>query len=146
MVANLRVTIRSCAVWRTCECGALAPLSAEEDRCADCRSGKRTPAVAGWCVPEEGSSATMAFLDDIDGPSDAELAAIELEWPLIAAEMDLAEIEAQMLTAECRPAELDWRRLRRAERRVLRVLVELLDLTDDTNRPAEQEPRLAVAA
>ncbi|GAA1423844.1 hypothetical protein [Catellatospora coxensis] len=43
MVANLRVTIRSCAVWRTCECGALAPLSAEEDRCADCRSGKRTP-------------------------------------------------------------------------------------------------------
>ncbi|GAB4049709.1 DUF6284 family protein [Catellatospora paridis] len=88
----------------------------------------------------------MAFLDDIDGPSDAELAAVELEWPLIAAEMDLAEIEAQMLTAECGPVELDWRRLRRAERRVLRVLVELLDLTDDANRQSEQEQRLAVAA
>jgi hypothetical protein len=38
MVANLRVTIRSRAVWRTCECGALAPLSPNEDRCTECRT------------------------------------------------------------------------------------------------------------
>jgi hypothetical protein len=87
----------------------------------------------------------MAFLDDIDGPTEVELAAIELEWPLIAAELDLTEIEVDILTADRRPVELDWRRLRRAERRVLRALVELLDLTDDAlGRPAEH--RLAAAA
>ncbi|MEV4411401.1 DUF6284 family protein [Catellatospora sp. NPDC049609] len=62
-----------------------------------------------------------------DEPTEAELAAIELEWPLIAAELELTSAEITVLTAD-HPTELDWRRLRRAERRRLRALAELLDL------------------
>ena len=68
-------------------------------------------------------------LDELAGPSDVELAAIELEWPLIAAELDLLDAEIRVLTATGGPSELDWRRLRRAEHRRLRALVELLELT-----------------
>ncbi|GIG01277.1 DUF6284 family protein [Catellatospora citrea] len=69
-------------------------------------------------------------LDDVyeTGPTDAELAAIELEWPLIAAELELTSAEITVLTAN-NPTELDWRRLRRAERQRLRALADLLDLT-----------------
>ncbi|GAB3157633.1 hypothetical protein GCM10027290_59020 [Micromonospora sonneratiae] len=61
--------------------------------------------------------------DDIDGPSSAELAAIEMEWPLIAAELDLLDAEIAMLYAEDRggPTVLDWRRVRRAEAAVTRA-------------------------
>ena len=55
----------------------------------------------------------------VEGPTAADLAAIESEWPLIAAEMDLVTAEIHMLTV-ARPSDLDWRRLRRAEARVLR--------------------------
>ena len=77
-------------------------------------------------------------LSDLDGPTDAELAAIDLEWPLIAAEMDIVAAEARLLTAD-HPAELDWRRLRRAERRRLTALVDLLALVEErsgTHAPA----------
>ena len=53
-----------------------------------------------------------------DGPSADELAAIDHEMPLIRAEMDLVDAEIRVLTVEPHPSELDWRRLRRAERRV----------------------------
>jgi len=56
-------------------------------------------------------------------PSAAELAAIELEMPLIRAEVDLVGAEIRVLTAEPHPSELDWRRLRAAERRVSREMV-----------------------
>ncbi|MFI8511254.1 DUF6284 family protein [Streptomyces sp. NPDC085460] len=50
-------------------------------------------------------------------PSDAELDAIELEMPLILAELDLLDVEVWMLD---RPATvLDERRIRRARNRVL---------------------------
>jgi len=54
---------------------------------------------------------------DEDGPTSLDLAAIEAEWPLIAAEMDLTAAEIRVLT-EPHPTALDWRRLRRAEHRV----------------------------
>ncbi len=63
--------------------------------------------------------------DEPDGPSPEELAAIEAEWPLIAAEMALVEAESRLLTAD-RLSDLDWRRLRRAERRVAREMAALL--------------------
>ena len=53
-------------------------------------------------------------------PTAAELAAIEAEWPAIEAELELVDAEARVLTID-RPSALDWRRLRRAERRVLAV-------------------------
>jgi hypothetical protein len=53
-------------------------------------------------------------------PSPADLAAIEAEWPAIEAELALVDVEIRMLTVD-RPSLLDWRRLRRAERRVLAV-------------------------
>ena len=52
-------------------------------------------------------------------PSLADLAAIDAEWPAIEAELALVEIEARILTADRGPSPLDWRRLRRAEHRVL---------------------------
>jgi Family of unknown function (DUF6284) len=67
------------------------------------------------------------------GPTDADLAAIETEWPLIEAEMALVDAEIRMLTVQGAPSPLDWRRLRRAEARVMRealALAALLPLSD----------------
>ena len=62
-----------------------------------------------------------------DGPSAADLDAIEVEWPLIAAELDLldAQIGTMYAADHGGPSPLDWRRLRRAEARVTRVAAEL---------------------
>ena len=59
-------------------------------------------------------------------PTAADLAAIEAEWPLIDAELALLDAEISALPAVGRPSQLDWRRLRRAERRVLAARVRLL--------------------
>ncbi|MFU8855035.1 DUF6284 family protein [Micromonospora sp. SL1-18] len=63
-------------------------------------------------------------------PTAADLAAIDREWPLIAAELDLLDAEITMLYAEDHggPTALDWRRLRRAEARVTRAAAGLTAL------------------
>ena len=66
-----------------------------------------------------------------ESPTPAELAAIEAEWPLIEAELNLLDAEIVALSAAGGPSPLDWRRLRRAERRVLAVRLRLI-----TARPA----------
>ncbi|RSM59507.1 hypothetical protein DMB66_27655 [Actinoplanes sp. ATCC 53533] len=55
------------------------------------------------------------------------MAAIEAEWPLIAAEIDVVDAEIATINAAEHggPSPLDWRRLRRAEARVTRVAAEL---------------------
>ncbi|MFS8199958.1 DUF6284 family protein [Streptomyces sp. CWNU-52B] len=50
-------------------------------------------------------------------PTAAELDAIDLEMPVIRAEIDL--LDAQIITLDRIPTELDARRIRRAHRRVL---------------------------
>ncbi|MEV4974879.1 DUF6284 family protein [Streptomyces scopuliridis] len=50
-------------------------------------------------------------------PTAAELDAIELEMPLILADVDL--LDAQITTLDRVPSELDARRIRRARRRAL---------------------------
>lgn len=62
-----------------------------------------------------------------DGPSARDVAAIEAEWPLIAAGLDVLDAEISLIYAEDNggPSPLDWRRLRRAEARVTRVAAEL---------------------
>ncbi|MGW2036423.1 DUF6284 family protein [Streptomyces virginiae] len=50
-------------------------------------------------------------------PTDAELEAIEIELPLILAERDL--LDAQIMTLDRTPTEVDEQRLRRARRQVL---------------------------
>jgi hypothetical protein len=61
-----------------------------------------------------------------DGPSTAELAAIQREWPLIEAEMALVQAEIRVLTARPQPTVRDWHHLRSAERRVLREAAALV--------------------
>jgi hypothetical protein len=56
---------------------------------------------------------------DDEEPSAAELAAIEADWPLIEAELAVVDAQIRALSATGGPSPLDWRRLRRAERRVL---------------------------
>jgi cob(I)alamin adenosyltransferase len=67
-------------------------------------------------------------------PSPADLAAIEAEWPLIAAELDLLDAQIREINAEPAASVLDRRRVRRAERRVLAARRELAaadqDVTD----------------
>ncbi|MEU1883933.1 DUF6284 family protein [Micromonospora rifamycinica] len=60
-------------------------------------------------------------------PSAADLAAIDVEWPVIAAELDVLDAEISLFYADDRggPSPLDWRRLRRAESRVTRVAAEV---------------------
>ncbi|MFC7529124.1 DUF6284 family protein [Actinoplanes sp. GCM10030250] len=64
---------------------------------------------------------------NLDGPSPAELAVIDAEWPLIAAELDVLDAEITIINAAHRggPTVLDWRRLRRAEAHVTRVAADL---------------------
>lgn len=61
-------------------------------------------------------------------PTDAELDAIEQEMPVVLADVDL--LDAQIVTLDRTPTELDIRRLRRARRRALAARVALL------NRPS----------
>ncbi|MEE6260184.1 DUF6284 family protein [Plantactinospora sonchi] len=65
-------------------------------------------------------------------PTAADLAAIEHEWPLIAADLDLLDAEITLIYAEDHggPTELDWRRVRRAEARVTRVAADLTARSD----------------
>ena len=67
------------------------------------------------------------MLTDLAEPSPDDLAAIEAEWPLIAAELDLVDAQIHNLYAADRggPFPMDWRRLRRAEAAVTRVAAEL---------------------
>ncbi|MFF9808627.1 DUF6284 family protein [Streptomyces coeruleorubidus] len=60
--------------------------------------------------------AVTAFADFME-PTDAELVAIEQEMPVILADVDL--LDAQIVTLDRIPTELDNRRLRRARRRAL---------------------------
>ncbi|MFF9329455.1 DUF6284 family protein [Streptomyces sp. NPDC014776] len=60
--------------------------------------------------------AVTAFADFME-PTGAELDAIEQEMPAILAEVDL--LDAQIVTLDRTPSELDERRIRRARRRVL---------------------------
>jgi hypothetical protein len=54
------------------------------------------------------------------GPSAADLAAIDREWPLIEAELAVVDAEiAAALSGPGGPCPLDWRRVRRAQRRAL---------------------------
>ena len=64
-----------------------------------------------------------------DEPSEADLVAIEAEWPLIAAELDMLDAEIAIINAADRggPTVLDWRRLRRAEAHVTRVAAGMSD-------------------
>ncbi|WP_405563463.1 MULTISPECIES: DUF6284 family protein [unclassified Streptomyces] len=61
-------------------------------------------------------------------PSAAELDAIDLEMPLILAEVDLLDVQIMAID---RPAsELDERRIRRARRRVMTARRDLTNRTD----------------
>ncbi|WP_428963933.1 DUF6284 family protein [Micromonospora fluostatini] len=59
-------------------------------------------------------------------PSTTELAEIEREMPLIDAEVLLLDAQITVLTSSGNPTDLDWQRLRRAQRRVLREARALL--------------------
>ncbi|WP_239095875.1 DUF6284 family protein [Micromonospora lutea] len=71
-------------------------------------------------------------------PTAADLAAIDTEWPLIAAELDVLDAQITLIYAEDHggPSPLDWRRLRRAEARVTRAAADLATRTSDPHRAA----------
>ncbi|WP_410819124.1 DUF6284 family protein [Micromonospora sp. 050-3] len=71
-------------------------------------------------------------------PTATDLAAIDAEWPLIAAELDLLDAEITLIYAEDHggPSPLDWRRLRRAEARVTRAATDLPATRTDPRRAA----------
>jgi len=81
--------------------------------------------VPGLLPSKEGIS-IMAWIDSAENePTAAELAAIEMQWPLIEAELALLDAEITAL----RPgglSPLDWRRLRRAGRAVLAARLRLV--------------------
>ncbi|MGW7457066.1 DUF6284 family protein [Streptomyces sp. NPDC054797] len=66
-------------------------------------------------------------------PSDAELDAIEHELPLILAERDL--LDAEIMTIDRAPSEVDERRIRRARNRVLAARRDLANLAAATGIP-----------
>jgi len=68
-------------------------------------------------------------------PTFGDLVAIEAEWPQIAAELDLLDAEIAALIDGPYMSEIDRRRTRRAERRVLDSRRELAD----NNTPKSEE-------
>lgn len=69
----------------------------------------------------------MTWNERVSGePTAADLAAIEAEWPLVEAELGLLDAQIVALSAARGPSALDWRRLRRAERRVLAARLRLM--------------------
>ncbi|MGW1027804.1 DUF6284 family protein [Streptomyces sp. NPDC002577] len=69
-------------------------------------------------------TAVTVAVDSIDRePTSAELDAIEREMPVILAGVDL--LDAQIITLDRIPSQLDQRRIRRARRRVLTARREL---------------------
>lgn len=66
--------------------------------------------------------AVTAFADFME-PTNVELDAIEREMPVILADVDL--LDAQIITLERIPSELDMRRIRRARRKALAARVTL---------------------
>lgn len=68
--------------------------------------------------------AVTAFADFVE-PTDAELDAIEQEMPVILADVDL--LDAQIVTLDRTPSELDHQRIRRARRRALAARVALIN-------------------
>lgn len=79
----------------------------------------------------------MTYSEDIPapGPTPADLAAIERESPLIEAEVLLLDAQIAILTTDGPPSDLDWQRIRRAQRRVLREARALLS-ANPTDRAA----------
>ncbi|MBZ6171317.1 hypothetical protein KVH24_04565 [Streptomyces olivaceus] len=75
--------------------------------------------------------AVTAFGDFLE-PTDAELAVIEQEMPVILADVDL--LDAQITALDRVPSEVDERRIRRARRRALAARVALVNRTVDTGR------------
>ncbi|WP_031170873.1 DUF6284 family protein [Streptomyces durhamensis] len=76
--------------------------------------------------------AVTAFADFME-PTDAELNAIEREMPLILADVDL--LDAQIITLDRVPTELDARRIRRARRRVLAERTTLTNRATTVSQP-----------
>ncbi|MEV5170886.1 DUF6284 family protein [Streptomyces flaveolus] len=76
--------------------------------------------------------AVTAFADFME-PTDAELDAIEEEMPLILADVDL--LDAQIITLDRTPSELDARRIRRARRRVLTERITLANRAATASLP-----------
>ena len=72
--------------------------------------------------------AVTAFADYME-PTEAELGAIEQELPVILADVDL--IDAQLITLDRTPSELDAQRIRRAWRRLLTARRELANRTTE---------------
>ena len=69
----------------------------------------------------------MTWNERVQGePTAADLAAIEAEWPLVEAELGLLDAQIVALSAARGLSPLDWRRLRRAERRVLAAWLRLM--------------------
>ncbi|HLL66809.1 MAG TPA: DUF6284 family protein [Micromonosporaceae bacterium] len=63
---------------------------------------------------------------DLPEPTPSDLAAIEDEWPIVEAGLAVLNAQIAMIYAEDRggPTPLDWRRLRRAEQRLLRAALD----------------------
>jgi hypothetical protein len=72
-------------------------------------------------------------------PTANDLNAIEAEWPLIAAELDLLDAEVAVLLAGRRASLLDWRRVRRAEQRIVTVSRELTTPATTTKTRATRQ-------
>ncbi|MFJ7965786.1 DUF6284 family protein [Streptomyces sp. NPDC096324] len=72
--------------------------------------------------------AVTAFADFME-PTDAELDAIGTEMPALLADVDL--LDAQIITLDRTPTELDIRRIRRAYRRLLAAERDLANRSAD---------------
>ncbi len=81
--------------------------------------------TGGFRPVKEGIRSMARNKRDETGPIVADLATTEAEWPLMDADLAVVNAAIRLLPAVGGPSPLDWRRLRRARRRVLSARLRL---------------------
>ena len=72
-----------------------------------------------------GSPSDNTERDWLEGPTDAELDAIEAEWPEIAADLAVLDVQIELMAAGLWIGPRHHRRMRRATRRLLALRTEM---------------------
>lgn len=100
------------------------------DEWGECHATDELSGEPCWAICSDSHPALPAT--DDDEPTATDLAAIDAEWPVIEAELGVLDAEIAALLHDG-PSPLDWRRVRRARRRLLTVLAQRA--ADDTPAP-----------
>jgi Family of unknown function (DUF6284) len=116
----------------TGRCGNCGHAPADHDAFGECHAVDGPTGEPCWGICEDHPAPVVGDVE----PDAADLDAIEAEWPVIEAELGVLDAEIAALSSAGGPSPLDWRRLRRARRRLLAELGHCTPVDDVTAKEA----------